>query len=368
MALRYARSGFPPPQAGGGPPRAAAPKTDLRVGEWFNGLFTITCDFAARDFAHRGGRAASAQVQTMAKASPAAGGNNRPGFFSNFFFIVMSVMALNTLAVGVILALLLGTGRITKNDLYDIAQVLVGNHKYVLSKAQIIEYDNLKKEKAEAERQLAEVQGTRATREAGARDSMDMKKELEERIRALKDLRQQHENTLVALREQIETARKDYIKEQQKLKDWKKEVTKTELSENFQKNKKILLAMDPQQIANYFLQILPSAGTPEIARIVHQYLTPEITAEVLAGIPDRELKKILPALEDRYADMTPAAIVRAWTTPGTDNYKTVEQMAALLKHMTATRAFTIFTLLDPKIRAALVQYLITPDGDEKPNE
>lgn len=304
----------------------------------------------------------------MAKSSAAAGGENRPGFFSNVFFIAMSVMALNTLAMGIILAVLLGTGRLSKGDLYDIAQVLVGNHKYVLSKEQIREYDELKKEKAEAERQLAEVQGTRATREAGAREAMDMKKELEERSRAFKELRQQHESALAALREQIETARKEYVKEQQKLKDWKKEVTKAELSENFQKTKKILLAMDPQQIANYFIQILPSSGTPEIARIVRQFLTPEITAEVLGNIPDRELKKILPALEDRYAEMTPAAIVHAWTTPGTENYKTIEQMALHLKHMTPTRAFTIFTLLDPKIRAALVQHLIASDGDENPDE
>lgn len=304
----------------------------------------------------------------MAKASPAAGGQDRPGFFSNVFFITMSVMALNTLAMGIILAVLLGTGRVSKDDLYDIAQVLVGNHKYVLSKEQIREYDELKKEKAEAERQLAEVQGSRATREAGAREAMDMKKELEERIRALKDLRQQHENTLIALREQIEAAKKEYLKEQQKLKDWKREVTKAELSESFQRNRDILRAMDPQQIANYFLQILPSAGTPEIARIVRQYLTPTFTAEVLENVPDRELKKILPALEDRYADMTPAAIVHAWTTPGTDDYKTIEQMALHLKHMSSTRAFTIFTLLEPKVRASLVQHLIVPDGDEKPNE
>jgi len=55
----------------------------------------------------------------MAKSSAAAGGENRPGFFSNVFFIAMSVMALNTLAMGIILAVLLGTGRLSKGDLYE---------------------------------------------------------------------------------------------------------------------------------------------------------------------------------------------------------------------------------------------------------
>lgn len=278
----------------------------------------------------------------------------------------MSVMALNTLALAITIAVLLGTDTITPNDLYDIAQVLVGNRKYALSREQIREYNDMKKERGERERKLTESQGSQATREASASASMDIKKELEERIRALKDLRTQHENTLIRLREQIETAKKDYLKEQQKLKDWKKEVTKTELSANFQKTKKILLAMDPQQIANYFMQILPTAGTAEIARIVHRFLTPEIAAEAFAAIPDRDLKKILPVLEDRYADMEPSAIVKAWTTPGTDDYKTVEQMGVLMRHMTAAKAFTIFTLLDPKIRAILVQHLIAPEGDEKP--
>lgn len=300
----------------------------------------------------------------MAKVSAPAPLPNRPSFLNNAFYITMSVMALNFLALVTILAVLLGTKTITQNDLYDIAQVLIGNHKYVLSKEQIREYDALKKERDEQERKLTAAQGSKSTRDASASASMDIKKELEEKIRALRDLRQQHENTLVGLREQIETAKKDYLKEQQKLKDWQKEVTKAELSENFQKTKKILLAMDPQQIANYFLQILPTAGASEIARIVRRYLTPEISAEVFGLIPEREFRKIFPVIENRYADMSPAAVAKAWTTPGTEDYKSTEQIAQYLKHMTVTEAFTIFTLLDPKIRANLVQFLIAPDGDK----
>lgn len=284
---------------------------------------------------------------------------------NNVFYILMSVMAMNFLAILSYIVLMLQFDTFSTGDLYDVVQVLVGNQKYSLSKDQISEYNQLKKDHDEMLRQLNEAEGSDKTRADSAIALMDVKKELEEKNRALKDLRAENENTLASLREQIETAKKDLQKEREKLADWRKETTKSELSARFQQMKKTLLAMDAEQIAIYLAQVNASNGAPEAARIIRTYLPPELSAEVLMAMPERDTRKILPLIENQYADIAMPALAKRWTTPGTDDYKTPEQIAQYMRRMTTSQAFTLFTLFDPKIRAILVQYLVTPDTNEK---
>ncbi|GHV19023.1 hypothetical protein AGMMS49959_02590 [Planctomycetales bacterium] len=295
----------------------------------------------------------------MAKAPPPAP-VERDNSLNSIFYTIMSIMALNFLGGATFVAVSTLLGFCTTDDLFNMAQVLIGNNKYVMSNQQIAEYEKLLADRAAEEKRLDETLGSRATREAAAAATMDLQRELEERIRVLQILRTQQENQLVEIRQQIEATKRDAQREYEKLQAARKNATVVELSQNSEKMKKTLLAMEPEQISVYFAQILPSAGPSEIARMIHAYLTPEITAEVLAALPALAVRKILPVVENRYADVDAAAVVRAWTTPGTDDYKNIEQMAEYLKRMSIPQAFGVFNQLDPKTRSSLVQLLQAP--------
>lgn len=296
----------------------------------------------------------------MAKAK--AGRN----FFNSFFYILMSVMAMNFLIICIYLIGLQQLGYCTVDDFKDIMQVLVGNRKYVLSRDQIAEYQKLKDEKTAADKGLERSEGSGETRAASAEALRDQRRQLEERISALRELRADQEQKLTDLRASIEALKAEYVKERKNLDDWKKESTQAELSDSHQRMLKTMRAMEPETITNLFTgNMLRPGGVEENARIIRQYLTPEITSEVLGGLNEQYMRQIVPLLENKYAGMGPEAIVKAWTTPGTSDFKTPEQMALYMRNMPVTQAFTVFTLLDPKNRAEVVRYLKLPTSDDK---
>ena len=282
---------------------------------------------------------------------------------SGILYIIMSIMAMNFLAVCIYFVVALQLGFVTVDDLENMAWVLVGNRKYAMTKEQINEYNELVAEKEKNYKVLSATEGSEDTRNASAAALNEMKKQLEEKIRALRELRSQHEQRLTDLREMIEKLKKDYVKEKENLQAWKIENTKASLADKTAKMGRTLRALDPELIANYFRTINPY----DSARNIDTYLTPEITAEVMGALPEAIQRQILPLLENKYAGMSPKAIAKAWTTPGTDDYKNSEQIAEYMKKMTVPEAFTIFTLMEPKIRADLVRLLKSTNGNENNN-
>ena len=281
----------------------------------------------------------------------------------SILYIIMSVMAMNFLAVCIYLVMAYQLGFVSLADLEDMAMVLVGNRKYAMTKEQIIEYNELVRDRENRRKALTATEGSDDTRNASAAALNEMKKQLEEKIRALRELRAQHEIRLTDLRERIESLKKEYVKEKDNLQAWKLENSKVALAEKTDKMGRTLRALDPELIANYFLSISPY----DSARSIESYLTPDITAEVMAVLPERNLRQILPLLENKYAGMSPSAIAKAWTTPGTEDYKNPEQMAEYMKKMTVPEAFTVFTLMEPRIRADLVRLLKSTNGNEANN-
>lgn len=268
-------------------------------------------------------------------------------------------MAMNFLALCIYLILMPQFGFYTLDDLKDIGQVLVGNRKYALSREQISEYNELKAERDRLLQDLGRADGSDDTRKRSAEALDDMSKQLEERIRALRELRSQQEQHLADLRASIEQLKTESEKERKALEDWKQQTTKAELSERHKLMTTTLRAMEPEVLANLMLGNLQKAGgAEENSRIIRQYLTPDITAEVMSILPERDMRQIVPLLENKYADMSPEMIVKIWTTEGSADYKTPEQMAIYMRNMTVPQAFTIFTLLDAKTRAELVRLLM----------
>ncbi len=282
---------------------------------------------------------------------------------SGILYIIMSIMAMNFLALCIFIIMAHQLGFVSVDDLEDMVYVLVGNRKYALTKEQISEYNELIADRNKRQNELTATEGADETRNASAAALDEMKKQLEEKIRALRELRSQHEQRLTDLRKNIEDLKREYVKEKENLQTWKLENTRASLSDRAEKMGKTLRALDPELIANYFLSISPY----DSARTIGAYLTPEITAEVMAALPERNQRQILPLLENKYAGMSPVEIAKAWTTPGTDDYKNSSQIAEYMKKMTVPEAFTIFTLMQPRIRAELVRLLKSTNGNEANN-
>lgn len=287
-------------------------------------------------------------------------------FLNSFFYIVMSIMAVNFLILVITLVVLNRLGICSVEDYKNMLQVLVGNRQYVLSREQIAEYVKLKDEKVAQEKGLDRTEGADSTRQASAEALRDVRKQLEERINALRELRTDQEQKLADLRASIEAVKAEYLKERTNLEDWKKQTTKSTLSAGFQQMQKTLRAMEPDTIATMFTGNMNNpGGAEENARLIRQYLTPDMTAEVLSAMTERDVRQIVPLIEDKYSGMNPEAIAKAWSTPGTSDFKTPEQMAQYLRNMTVAKAFTIFLQLDPKTRAELVRLLKLPTSDDK---
>lgn len=287
-----------------------------------------------------------------------AGGRS---ILSSIFYIIMSVMAMNFLALCIYLIALNQLGFCSLDDYKDIVRVLVGTRKYVLSREQIVEYNKLREEHAAIEKDLGRAEGSISTRQESAAALNDMQKLLEERIAALRELRTDHEQKLTELRANIETLKAEYVRERNNLQEWKAQNTEADQSESYKQMTKTLRAMEPDIIANLFTgNMKRPGGAEENARLIRKYLTPDITAEVMATVDTNDMRQIVPLIENKYAGMSPELIVKAWTTPNTADYKTPDQMATYLRNMTVSQAFTIFSMMDPKIRAELARLLRLP--------
>lgn len=120
--------------------------------------------------------------------------------FAGILYIIMSVMAMNFLALAIFVAMSRQLGIVSDDDLYNIAQVMIGNRKYALTKEQIEEYNTLVSDRERRHDELTATEGSDDTRNASAAALDEMKMQLEEKIRALRELRNQHEQRQIAPR------------------------------------------------------------------------------------------------------------------------------------------------------------------------
>ena len=132
--------------------------------------------------------------------------------FAGILYIIMSIMAMNFLALIIFVAMSRQLGIVDNNDLYNVVQVLIGNRKFALTKSQINEYNELVSERERRHEELTATEGSDDTRNASAAALDEMKKQLEEKIRALRELRSQHEQRLSDLRIKIEDLKKIMLK------------------------------------------------------------------------------------------------------------------------------------------------------------
>lgn len=272
-------------------------------------------------------------------------------------FLVL--MAMNfLLLVGVIVGRLV-TNKLTLDDLLNMLLVLNGQKRYVMDIEAIREYEALKKLHKEQQARIMQEKGSLEAAETTARTLLERKKMLEEEIRAQTDLIRKEQETHRRLLQQNRQLLDQITAQQAQLEELAKQKTVVDLSERQKKLRDTLQNMDAEQIARFLQQVIadPREGPAEAARIIREHLRPDLAAEVLGEMTDREVRQILPLLENEYADLPPEKVAQAWTTPGTKDYKNVPQIVEYLKKMAVPEAFAVYRLLDPKIRAQVVQIL-----------
>lgn len=285
-------------------------------------------------------------------------------FVSSVFYILLSVLALNFIAIALFIVAQWRLGHVTPEDLLNVAWVLVGERKYALNVEEFEEYKRLR-DMNEDEMRIKELEEGGAETQARTARALDQqRRQLELEVERAQQIVRQHEEDLVALRASIEGLKNTAAEEQEKLDLLKSERTKVELSERQKKLQTILSGMDAEQLANYFGLVMEQvAGPEEVARMMLTHLPSNLSSEVLANMPVQQVRQIIPLLENEYADMTPESIVTLWTTPNTKDYKIPKQIAFFMKKMPVSKAFTVFTLLPPRIRAELVPLLRTTGSE-----
>lgn len=266
-------------------------------------------------------------------------------------YVFLSILALNFLVLLIFVASQYKLGKVSKADLVNIAYVLLGRKTYSMTEEEVMEYRSLLALREERHRIDALELGGLETQELSAEGLAEQIRLLREQHRIARDEQQQQLAGMERTRREIESLKTEAQKERERLNAVRRQRQQADLSERQQYLRDLLQAMDAEQIAAYLVNISEGRGGPsEAARILRAHLPPAMSAEVTEAMPLAVLRQILPLIENQYADMEPDAVVKLWTTRGTDDYKTPPEIAEYLNHMTVKQAFEIFSLLDPQTR------------------
>ena len=279
---------------------------------------------------------------------------------SVLFYSLISILAMNFLALVILVGGHYYAGRVAGKDLMNMLLVLTGNRRYTMDVREIQELARFREEDAAKQKKLEEEKGKPEAREASARAFLEQQKQLQIRYDELSGQIKKDAETLQALRTEIEGAKAQIQKEREMLSALREQNLKVETDENTKKVIKTLQNLDAENVARFFQDLMrgrPADGKYEVVRIMRQYLKPDQIAEILAAMKPDEVQQILPLLENNYAGLTPAEVLDRWTNPAQRDRKTAPEMFEYMKQMPFLQAFQIYLLLDPETKRQMVQGL-----------
>lgn len=283
-----------------------------------------------------------------------------PGILTTIFYMIICLMAMHFLALGLAVGGQLYRGEIKTQDLKDIMGVLAGSRKYSLSIREMQEYQKLKDDAAEREKQEQELRGSSETRERSAAALASAQKVQEEKAAALKTMIDEERQKLEELRAIVERTAAEAKKESDRLDDLRLQRQKTDASDRQAKLKKTIASMDAGNLAQ-FLQAhmaqLGAEGPADVARMLREYVSPGMIAETLAEMNTAEVNQIVPLLENEFADWNPQRLVDEWTRVNGKDYQSPKGIAEQLQKLSVPRSIKILMLLPADIRAQVVQIL-----------
>jgi flagellar motility protein MotE (MotC chaperone) len=264
-------------------------------------------------------------------------------------FLALNFLALVTVVVGQYT-----TGRLSARELLNVVRVLAGYRVTSLTKAEVAEYRRLLREREERLQTEAEEKGTTPVRYESAEALETRMAMLRENADVLRGLIAKEQEKLETLRARIESTKEELATEREMLAVLKNQQTTVALSENAEETRQVLTALEAEVTAEYLGTLVQRRDTDEAARILREHLPPDQAAEVLTEMEAPARQQILPLLENKYADLSPEAIVQRWTN--VEN-PTPTQIAEYLRRMTVRQAFGVYLQLDPARRNEVAQIL-----------
>ncbi len=274
------------------------------------------------------------------------------------FYSLMIVLAFNYIAIAGFLYWQWYSENVSSEELVDVAKVVMGEKKYAFSLSEIEEYRRLKEAEAAREKALAVREGMRETRARSAESLQAAEELLRERERMSRTLIEEEEQRLKALRKEIEDLKKQADEARANLTNQQVQLAKADMAARTEKVERVFKTMEPELIAQFIAAQANQAGLEDAVRMLLDYVPPNTIAEVFGAMDVQTVRQILPQMENKYAAMPPAQVVKLWTTPGTNHYaKSPKEMAEYLRYMPVPKAFSIIRQLDPKKRAELAQHL-----------
>jgi hypothetical protein len=115
--------------------------------------------------------------------------------------------------------------------------------------------------------------------------------------------------------------------------------------------------MDSANVAAFLDEVCldPSQGGPtEAARIIREHLKADFAAEVLGEIPQAQRQKIIPLLENRFAGVPPAAVVKIFA----DNSLSPGEQVVYMMQMNPGQALGVYLRLPPNIQQQIAPQLL----------
>ncbi len=274
--------------------------------------------------------------------------------FMNALQIAAVLFALNFLALVTVVVGQYTTGRLSARDLLNVVRVLAGYRVTSLTRAEVSEYQRLLREREARLEKEAEEKGTGPLRYASAEELEDRLTMLREDAEVMQNLIRKEQEKLERLRDRIENTKEELATEREMLAVLKNQQTAVALSENAEETRQVLTALEPEVTAEYLGTLVQRRDTDEAARILREHIPPDLSAEILTEMDAPARQQILPLLENKYADLSPDAIVQRWNN--LEN-PTPAQIAEYLRRMTVRQAFGVYLLLDPEQRNEVAQIL-----------
>lgn len=269
--------------------------------------------------------------------------------------IFAMICAVNFIGLAALVGSMLGFGIISKTTFKNMLDIFRGTHLAITQS----EYTSLIKTKESAEQMLEVLRKEkgegyvyREAVEAGEeQEKIKSEKTDIDRERLLLEI-----DKLKKLRSQIEAEKLEAEKARDALATDKEKTTQYSLAEKTQRLQKTLANMDPADIARD-LEEISKGGYESIEYSAHilSLMNPAQVSEVLTEILPGVRQKLMPLMENRYANMDPDAVVNEWK-----NSKppvSARQIKEYFRSMPPTQMLKIWRRLDRLMREDVLELM-----------
>ena len=277
--------------------------------------------------------------------------------FSTAFYMFLSVLGLSVLSLAGLIAIQYYRDKLTIGDLHSIMRVIGGTHRVIIPSDQYERFLAFSKDETAAWAELEQNRGLPETRVPAAMRAQETQAVQQENLAVLNRLLDAEKKRVEDIRSEVEGQKMVVANLQAALNNEREKNAVVEQDAATAKLRNMLSEMDAGDIGQFLDEVCldPSQGGPtEAARIVRAHLKADFAAEVLGEIPQAQRQKILPLLENRFAGVPPAAVVKIFA----DNNLGPGEQVVYMMQMDPKQALGVYLRLPPEIQQQVAPQLL----------